>query len=224
MKKLDVVVIGKERRTACMAQVLSEQGLTVEYFADGWGPDGVLQSARAVAGGIPFSEEEKALQSLQPGQFFFGGMLSKAFEKKCKERGIFCFDFMKEETVAVYNAIATAEGTIAEAIKGQETNLHGSECLVLGYGRCGRVLCDKLKGMSAKVTAASCEEVELAWAGAHGFDTLELSELSGRIQRYEYIFNTIPKVILDGGLLEKTRQDVLIVDIASGEGGVDYRE
>lgn len=241
MKKLDVAVIGKERRTACMAQVLSEQGLVVEYFSDGWGPEEkgytlaeeqetregsrqIVQSARAVVGSIPFSEEERALQVLRPGQLFFGGMLSKNFEKKCMERGISCFDFMREETIAVYNAIATAEGVIAEAIKGTETNLHGSECLVLGYGRCGKVLCDKLKGMSARVTVVSCEEVELGWAGALGLDTLEFSALSGRIQRYDYIFNTIPKVILGGELLEKTRQGVLIVDIASGEGGIDYKK
>lgn len=32
------------------------------------------------------------------------------------------------------NAIATAEGAICEAIKMSPYNLHGSKCLVLGYG------------------------------------------------------------------------------------------
>lgn len=145
-------------------------------------------------------------------------MLSEDFTKKCREKDVSCFDFMKEESIAVYNAIATAEGAIMEAIREKETNLHGSKCLVCGYGRCGKVLCSKLKGLSAQVTAASCDKKELAWAGALGMDTLMLSALPCKIQEYDYVFNTIPKVIFQKELLEKAGEDVLIVDIASGEG------
>ena len=32
------------------------------------------------------------------------------------EKGVSCYDYMEEETIAVKNAVATAEGAIAEAI------------------------------------------------------------------------------------------------------------
>lgn len=244
MEKTDIAVLAGDKRTLYMAEELVKKGYSV-YYCDRQESHTdcsdiaeshtdcrsmaekerkALGEARAVAGGVPFLEEEEIFPYLQPGQLFFGGMLSEAFVKKCREKGIKCFDFMREERIAVFNAIATAEGAAAEAIREKETNLHGSKCLVCGYGRCGKVLCSKLKGLSAQVTAASRDEKELAWAEALGTDTLTLSALSGKIQEYDYIFNTIPEVILQRELLEKTGKDVLIIDIASGEGGINYEE
>ena len=59
---------------------------------------------------------------------------------------------MKDESIAVFNAVATAEGAILEAMLHKQTNIHHSRTLVLGYGRCGKVLSEKLKGLSAHVT------------------------------------------------------------------------
>ncbi len=47
---------------------------------------------------------------------------------------------MKMNDVAILNAVATAEGAIAEAIKRSIINIHQSNCLVLGYGRCAQIL------------------------------------------------------------------------------------
>ena len=68
---------------------------------------------------------------------------------------------MKMDDVAIYNAIATAEGAIMEAIKMQPINLHKSRCLVLGYGRCAKVLAAKLKGMDAQVTVPEIKQQEV---------------------------------------------------------------
>lgn len=244
MEKTMIAVLAGDKRTLYMAEELEKKGYSVWYCGrqenhrDCIGiaeshtdccsmaekDRKALEGARAIVGGIPFLDEEKVFSYLQSDQLFFGGMLSEAFIKKCRQKGVSCFDFMKEESIAVYNAIATAEGAIMAAIREKETNLHGSQCLVCGYGRCGKVLCSKLKGLAAQVTAASRDEEELAWADALGMDTIKLSALSGKIQKYDYIFNTIPKMILQKPLLEKTGKEVLILDIASGEGGINYEE
>ena len=107
----------------------------------------------------------------------FGGIIPEAFHQECSERGIACYDFMKEESIAVFNAIATAEGAILEALLHKQTNIHQSKTLVLGYGRCGKVLCGKLKGLSAHVTVCANNSLELALAEAFGLDVLPLKKV-----------------------------------------------
>ena len=95
---------------------------------------------------------------------------------------------------------------------------------MLGYGRCGKVLSEKLKGLSAHVTVCGNNAVELAVAEAFGMDVLPLKELEGKIDGFEYIYNTIPALVLEGEVLKKVKKDALIIDIASGRGGLDYSE
>lgn len=171
---------------------------------------------------MPDLSEEEFFRCLKPDQMVFGGVIPVRFKELCRERNILCYDFMKDEPLAVFNAVATAEGAVLEALQNKETNIHGSRTLVLGYGRCGKVLAEKLKGLGAKVTVCSRCQVELACAEAFGFSVLPIGELEDEIHRFEYIYNTIPAVLLRKNLLTRMRRDVLIIDIASGEGGVDY--
>ncbi|NLJ97053.1 MAG: dipicolinate synthase subunit DpsA [Clostridiales bacterium] len=152
----------------------------------------------------------------------FAGNIPTNVLDMLKKKEIFFYDLLKNETIAVLNAIATAEGTIMEAIRNSDGNLHGSSCLILGYGRCGKVLASKLKGLDAKVTVAARNEHSLAYAKASGFSTLFLNEIISYLEDYEYIFNTIPSLILDKECLRYVSPDVNIIDIASAPGGVDF--
>lgn len=224
---INIVVTGQDARTIYTAQILEKNGYRVSFpskgdiQAEAVSTKSSLKNAQIILGGIPFLEEERIVPLMQPGQLVFGGMLSEGFCTRCREKGIVCHDFMKEEALLIRNAIATAEGAIAEAIKNSNRNLHGSKCLVLGFGRCGSVLCHKLKGLSAEVVTASREDEELAKAESMGVSTLLLTEVRNHIQDFLFIFNTIPKKLIGRTLLENTREDVLFIDLASGEGGVD---
>lgn len=66
---------------------------------------------------------------LSSGQKLYGGCLTKEMKKHCDNSGIYYHDFMEQEEVILFNTIATAEGTIAEAILASTTNLHGSSAL-----------------------------------------------------------------------------------------------
>lgn len=125
---------------------------------------------------------------------------------------------MKDEGIAIFNAVATAEGAVLEAMIHKQTNIHHSRTLGAGYGRCGKVLGEKLKGLSAHVTACGSNAAELAMAEAFGMDVLPLKELEGKIGEFEYIYNTIPALVIEGEVLKKVGKDALIIDIASGRG------
>lgn len=247
MKKTDFAVIGGDMRTACMAAELLRRGYDVicygtlatsvdDKISHATTLKEALGKAPNIICGIPFEKKdclyfEKALSPLPITELqrhlrkhhrLFGGVIPPAFKAVCEKRKISCFDFMEEEPLTIYNAIATAEGAILEALSHKDTQLHQSKVLVLGYGRCGKVLADKLKGLSADVTVSSARPIELASATALGFHTLPLSDLPQQIYPFEYIFNTIPATVLTGECLAETDANVLIVDIASNRIGADY--
>ena len=60
-------------------------------------------------------------------------------------------DIMKREELAVLNTIATAEGAIEIAIANTNKILHGSNVLVLGFGRIGKVLEENLLDYQQKL-------------------------------------------------------------------------
>ena len=128
---------------------------------------------------------------------------------------------MKMDDVAIYNAIATAEGAIVKAMELKPVNLHGSRCLVLGYGRCGKVLAQKLKGMDAEVSVCARSDRARSESEAVGFSSMDFGELSRHILRFDYIFNTVPAVVLKYPELKRLSRDACIIDIASAPGGVD---
>jgi len=247
MKKYDFAIVGGDKRTAQMATVFTKRGYhvirygTVENPIDNKIPTAstlqeAITNAPVIVCGIPFQKDgclyfEKQLapipltelqRMLRKHHTVFGGVIPEDFRAVCENRTIGCCDFLQAEPLTIMNAVATAEGAILEALLHKDTQLHLSKTLVLGYGRCAKVLADKLKGLSAQVTICSEQSQELAYASALGFRTLPLSELPKKINYFEYIFNTIPALVLTRPCLEKMQPDGLIIDIASNRVGVDY--
>lgn len=240
MGEYDIALVGGDRRTAYMVPFFREKGCRVIGYRlyktrEETKPDGeaeslqhALEAAKIIVGGIPMEKRgvvngKEISRHLRKYHCVFGGLLPEGFYRECAERGIPCYDFMKEEGLSVFNAIATAEGAVLEALLHKETNIHGSKSLVLGYGRCGRVLADKLKGWSARVTVASVSREELAVAESLGMDILLLDHLKEEIHSFSYIYNTIPALVLKEEVLKEAARDVLVIDLASGRGGVDVR-
>lgn len=165
---------------------------------------------------------EQLLRHLSSKKTLVGGCLTKEMLKHCAKSKINHLDLMDQEEITLYNTIATAEGTIAEAISTSSTNLHGSSCLILGFGRCARTLAEKLKGLCSQVDIAARSPLALAAANAASYGTLSLTTLGDSISHYDYIFNTIPSLVLTRELLIETNPNVVIIDIASAPGGVDF--
>lgn len=151
----------------------------------------------------------------------YAGLLDKESQDLLNNSNIKYIDYSKSEKLAIYNSISTAEGIIAEAIIAKNTNLHHSKVLVLGYGKCGKTLAWKLKNLDAKVTVCARKEEDLESAYSMGLNVINLHNLIMEINKYDYIFNTIPIIILNEELLSKVNPECVILDIASNPGGVD---
>lgn len=100
--------------------------------------------------------------------------------------------------------------------------LHGSKCIILGFGRCGKVLAHMLKGIGANLSVEARSLSDLAYIESYGYTPVPLGELSQYIDQYDFIFNTIPTMILDEKKLNKVQKDCVIIELASKPGGIDF--
>lgn len=175
----------------------------------------------------PFSDNEISIRELihyLNAKILIAGSISPEVYEIATDDYIEIVDIMKREELAVLNTISTAEGTIEIAIANTNKILHGSEILILGFGRIGKVLARKLAGLSAKVTCAARKDEDLAWIRAYGHNETNINALGENLSKYDIIINTVPHLILNKEKLEYVKKDVLLIDLASNPGGIDKRE
>ncbi len=247
-KQYDIAVIGGDLRQIYMAnefiykgysvivyglshQTLSAQAKSAKTLEE------ALSSSHTIICPVPFTRNqfnitnedgfpdltvENLLNNLRESSKLFGGNIPSSVSKYCSTHSITVYDLMEMNDVAILNAVATAEGSIAEAIKRSTINLHQSNCLVLGFGRCAQVLAKKLYALDAAVCIGARSKDARAFAEAFGYTSISLDYLDDQLINFNFIFNTIPSVILTKSRLEKVLPQVTIIDIASAPGGIDY--
>ena len=82
-----------------------------------------------------------------------GGCFSIEQQELLERRDIHYLDFMRDEIVTEENAVATAEGVIAELVNHSPYNIEEAKIIVTGYGCCGRAVAARLKALGARVTS-----------------------------------------------------------------------
>lgn len=163
---------------------------------------------------------EEILAVLRPGTRIFGGRLHDT-AGKMRQAGLEPIDYMTLEPVAVANAVPTAEGAIQIAMEQMPSTLQNSQCLVIGWGRIGKLLAGKLKALGAKVTVSVRRAEDAAMVQALGMQS-DLTGVYANGLPYALIVNTVPAMVLGQKALERTVPDVCIIDLASAPGGVDF--
>lgn len=123
----------------------------------------------------------------------------------------------------IANAIPTAEGAIQYAMQNSEITLHDSKCLVLGFGRCGKILAHKLQGLGARISVEARSTIDLSYISTYGYTAIPLYELNKHLGEFDFIFNTIPVIILDQQAIDLFKSDVVYIELASTPGGIDTK-
>ena len=175
----------------------------------------------------PFGEKEISIREMihyLEGKILIAGSISPEIYDMANDEYIEIIDIMKREELAVLNTISTAEGAIEIAISNTNKIIHGSEVLILGFGRIGKVLARKMAGLSAKVTCAARKDEDLAWIRAYGHKETNINALGENLSQYDIILNTVPHLVLNKERLQYVKKDVLLIDLASNPGGIDKKE
>ncbi len=174
----------------------------------------------------PFSDKEITIREMMHvinAKVLIAGGITPEVYGMANDEYIEIIDIMKREELAVLNTIATAEGTIQIAIENTNKILHGSEVLILGFGRIGKVLARKLAGLAVKVTCAARKDEDLAWIQAYGHKATNINSIGENLSQYDIIINTVPHMILTEDRLQYVKNDCLLIDLASNPGGIDKK-
>ncbi len=187
---------------------------------------------------IPFTKDNKTLFNIENEiisvntliekiinyniKMVFGGLIDKKLIEKLDKNNIKTFDFFEDNSIAILNAIPTAEGAIQTAMEQSFKTIFNSNCLVLGYGRCGKILANMLNGIGANVDVTYRKDEDLAYIKAYSLSPIYLYKIKENIKKYDFIFNTIPYEILNKDILKNINKDTIIIDLASAPGGLDY--
>ena len=161
------------------------------------------------------------LAPLSPGQMLCGGRVDPVTAALAAERGLTIRDYFAREELAVANAVPTAEGAVQIAMEQLPITIHGARVLVVGFGRVGRALAQRLAALGAKVTVAARRYESLAWAQASGYGAEQTGQLAGWLCGYDLVVNTVPALVMGEAELADLKPDCLVLDLASKPGGVD---
>lgn len=152
--------------------------------------------------------------------FIAGGIGKKVVDDLEKKARI--IDLLEDEPLTIMNAIPSAEGAIQVAMQESPKTLHGSNVLILGFGRIGKILAKMLNGIGAKVYCEARKPQDIAWIEAYGYKAIQLQNLNENLNKFNFIFNTIPYVVLNKPQLDLVKPNCIIIDLASKPGGVDF--
>lgn len=232
-----VCLIGGDKRNDVLFELLKKEKFSVKkYEGEVEDIECFLEDASLVVSGIPFSRDNNTVSSYSftnkiSIEKLFNAMkkckkiLAGSFSDKVRELAIRyeieLYDFLDDEDFAIYNAIPTAEGALEIAMRETKKTLHSSNCLILGYGRIGKVLADLLKGVHTNVFVAARKDEDFAWIKFNGYKGVQYSELKNILPNIDLLFNTVPAPVIKEEL-NYMKKDTVIIDLASKPGGVDF--
>lgn len=184
-------------------------------------PDGVRVNAPLTCG---FELRVSHLMNvLAADTLLVGGKFDFGIREAAKENNIPLLDYFECEELQIKNAVPTAEGAIEIAMRELPITLFGARALVCGYGRIGKVLGGLLRGIGADVAISARRAEDLAMATVNGLTAVRFGTdaYHGVAKKADVIFNTVPAKIIDRTILQELERCRLVIDLASGKGGVD---
>jgi dipicolinate synthase subunit A len=127
-----------------------------------------------------------------------------------------------DDALSILHAVPTAEGAIRIAIENTDETLLGMDVLCIGLGRVGVSVAQAFEGMRSRVSVAARNPVQLARACAMNMIVIDLRNLKSQIGNFGLIVSSAASRVLEKDLLALTRPDVLIIDLCSPPGSVDF--
>ncbi|HYH02066.1 MAG TPA: dipicolinate synthase subunit DpsA [Bacillota bacterium] len=200
-----------------LESVLSDANVVVLPIS-GMNDSGMVRSYQA----DQFIDFGRYLNVLERGTVLVAGSLTARWLEQAVHQGLKVIQYAEDDTIAILNSIPTAEGAVQIAMEQLPVTVHGSQVLVIGFGRVGATVARTFKGLGAKVLVAARRSELLARATEMGFDTVVHQHLTTVLGKTQIIINTVPAVVVDREALNRTLSDVLIIDLASAPGGIDF--
>ncbi len=236
--------LGGDARMARLAALLAADGYAVKAWGLAGAPEGKPSEAASAARVIlpmPLAESgclrgtalplSELWPRLDPTRPVYAGAVPETERVRAEALGLRVTDYCADEALAIKNAVPTAEGALALAMEHLDTTLRGAPCLVVGFGRIGKLLARGLAALGARVSVSARKASDLAWIASLGYAPLRTDGLSGTLGAFRIVFNTVPAMVLTEAMLCELRRDCVLIELASKPGvdteaarllGLDY--
>ena len=242
---MNISIIGGDLRIVRLAQMYANERNRVytygleKYFKESTDENIIvceelqkaIDESKIIISAIPFSKDginvnapyadktiniEELEGKLSNKVFIAGGIPKKDYKRQIK-----IIDLLKNEKLTILNAIPTVEGTIKIAIDKREETIYESNVLICGFGRIGKILCDKFRALGSNVYCVARKESDLTWIREKRCVPLEYCEIEKIAHKIDILINTVPTMVIDKEKLEFFNKKVLMIDVASNPGGID---
>ncbi len=215
--------VGGDRRAYWTVRFLREQGLPVgSYRVPGLEDTPIGEKVSVLFLPFPVPQPMEELTPILPitdgnARVFCGR------PGACKDRlaavGATVTDLYLTEPLTTLNAAATAEAALCLLIEASEITLAGSRCLVIGAGRIGMLLGEKLRSLGAEVTLSARSHRDRAMIRGRHLRDEETGVYANGLCRYDFVINTVPAPVLSREQLSQLQKDAVLLELASSPGG-----
>lgn len=240
--------IGGDMRTVSLASALHRDGHSISCFALENAPsftgagcalslDSCVEGADCVVLPLPVLDIRgklnaplsngsldagTVLRALPAGAVVCGGKPDGSLLALASELGLDFTDYFAREELAALNALATAEGALSLILRNSPKTIWDSRILVVGFGRIGKMLAERLRALGAHVSVSARKAGDMAYIRAMGCEALDTRTLGQELGRFDTVVNTVPAKVLGREQLEAMDPRVLCLDLASRPGGIDF--
>ncbi len=238
VRSVKFIIIGGDKRQLYLKNFFTASGNTVRTFGLTEQDSGelVLSDCGAVLLPMPVSRDGSTLNSplyggkmtleriaelTIKGQTVFGGIMPPQFCDMLDKKGVKYYDYGRDESLLIYNAALTAEAAIKTAVSESDSALFGSNSLVIGYGRIGKILSRYLAAVGSSVTVAARKTPVIAEIAVSGYNPVKVCDMNRVLPQCDYVFNTAPAPVLGSRELKNIAEGAIIIDLASAPGGTD---
>ncbi len=218
---MKITVIGGDERLRTTATELRALGYAVDSIGLYKDKNGEVDSSQVLLLPVPTTRDKIHIYAPLTEQ----KILLADIPKMARGKRVLCagytfpetnqIDYGKSDAYAYKNAVPTAEGAIRIAIERTPFTLWQSRVLVIGYGRVGKVLAERLRAFGCFVTVAARKPADHALSGVFGFETTDSTALSD-LHKFDIIFNTVDVPILETAA--KSLVEKCVIDLSSRGG------
>ena len=237
---MKILVCGGDERSVYLAQLLQEDGHEVACFGldraelpSGCHSTTVPVEAEAVILPVPAEDAQGFLNApfgVQPCRIehildcadssavLIGGALSAGIRAAAAQRGMEAYDYMRSSDFTARNAAITAEGAVSELMKKTKTALCDMRILVVGWGRIGKLLINKLRALCPALYLMSQNSEARALARELGCASIAPDCPSELLGSFDAVINTAPAPVIAD--LRAFRDSCILLELASAPGGL----
>ncbi|MGN0465674.1 MAG: dipicolinate synthase subunit DpsA [Lachnospiraceae bacterium] len=222
MERKRIGVLLGDKRQQYIGQIFQKWGYSVLLYDEQQERncfEEFLLKCQTIVLPTPFALSENRIRTLickmKRGQTLFSSKIPTSVKQELERKRVRVFDFLLEEEIAIQNAQIAAEGIIAEAMMKYRGAIYNTNCLVMGYGKCGKAIARRLQALDARVTICTIREEEIFQAREKGFLVISFENLIFHMKEQQLIFHTIPVPVIRKECFLVCDREVLVFDIVS---------